>query len=495
MSDARAKNISALQGLGISGSLADRLSNARIGVWSAGTPADSLGLMAEAVGDLLDRQWNCIDVAGPMSDSVAAAATSSSASGERDVQIAQRWAPPYDAIVHVGALSTDGNPTVSIVPMGWDVEAGGEAAGADDNPVGAAAAAALTAIDCFEQVFAAETASRSSRIPSGWQWSAWNLGAPEHSPLPGPLHFEDVCIAGVGAVTHGLFWILERWPAPITGTLHLIDPDRYDSSNGQRYVGMRGDDLGHWKAEATRDRINLAHPDLDVQAHNVGMNEYVAGLRPDAHLPLVVAGLDSKDARRQLAAKLPLRLVNMWTEGEGLGASRHGVGDGWRCLYCAYPDDVTDALDELVLLVSETGLLPRRVRELLDSGVGITAEDAAAVANRSRTPVEQLVGRPLRSVRAQLCATGAIQSVTTPEEVTVPFPFSSLLAGIVGWSELVREIGGIPSEPYSWTMDVLHPPMPGHRWPVGPRPGCWLCSDALTLEVIEAKYGATPTDS
>jgi ThiF family protein len=397
--------------------------------------------------------------------------------------------------VTIGGPAGDGNPAVSIVPMGWDVEAGGEVAGADDNPVGAAAAAALAAIDCFEQVFAAETAGRSSRVESGWRWSAWSLGDPENSPRPRPLHFADVCVAGVGAVTHGLLWILERWPAPITGTLHLIDPDRYDSSNGQRYVGMRAVDVGGWKAEAARDRIKLAHPELDVQAHNVGMNEFVASLRPDAHLPLVVAGLDSKDARRQLAAKLPLRLVNMWTERDGLGASRHGTGDGWRCLYCVYPDDVTDAPDELVLLVNETGLLPRRVRELLDSGVGITAEDAAAVASRSRVPVEQLVDRPLRSVRAQLCATGAIQSVTTLEEVTVAFPFSSLLAGIGGWSELVREINGIPSEPYFWAMDVLHPPMPGHLWPVGPRHDCWLCSDALTLEVIEAKYGGAPTDS
>jgi hypothetical protein len=187
--------------------------------------------------------------------------------------------------------------------------------------------------------------------------------------------------------------------------------------------------------------------------------------------------------------------VNMWTEREHLGASRHGIGDGWRCLYCAYPDDVTEAPDELVLLVGETGILPRRVRELLDSGAGITAEDAAAVSGRSGVPVEPLVGRPLRSVRAQLCATGAIQSGTTSEEVTVPFPFSSLLAGIVGWSELVREIEGISSDPYSWTIDVFHPPKPGHRWSVGPRPGCWLCSDALTFDVMAAKYGGTPTDS
>jgi hypothetical protein len=258
---------------------------------------------------------------------------------------------------------------------------------------------------------------------------------------------------------------------------------------------MRVGDVGGWKAEAARDRIKLAYPELDVQAHNVGMNEYVASLRPHAHLPLVVAGLDSKDARRQLAAKLPRRVVNVWTEREHLGASRHGIGDGWRCLYCAYPDDVTEAPDELVLLVNETGLMPRRVRELLHTGAGITAEDAAVVASRSPVPAERLVGRPLRSVRAQVCATGAIQSVTTPEEVTVPFPFSSLLAGIAGWSELVREVEGVPSEPYSWTMEVLHPPLPGLRWPVGPHPGCWLCSDALTFDVMAAKYGGTPTHS
>jgi hypothetical protein len=450
--------------------------------------------MAEAVGDLLGRQWNCIDVTGPMSDIVVAAATSAAASGERDVQIAQRWAPPYDAIVQVGSPGANG--TMSIVPMGWDVAAGGgAAAGSDANPVGAAAAAALAAIDCFEQIFAAETASRSSRMESGWRWSAWNLGAPGRSPAPGPLHFADVCVAGVGAVTHGLLWILERWPAPVTGTVHLIDPDRYDPSNGQRYIVMRVGDVGGWKAEAARDRIKLAYPELDVQAHNVGMNEYVASLRPHAHLPLVVAGLDSKDARRQLAAKLPRRVVNVWTEREHLGASRHGIGDGWRCLYCAYPDDVTEAPDELVLLVNETGLMPRRVRELLHTGAGITAEDAAVVASRSPVPAERLVGRPLRSVRAQVCATGAIQSVTTPEEVTVPFPFSSLLAGIAGWSELVREVEGVPSEPYSWTMEVLHPPLPGLRWPVGPHPGCWLCSDALTFDVMAAKYGGTPTHS
>jgi hypothetical protein len=144
-----------------------------------------------------------------------------------------------------------------------------------------------------------------------------------------PLRCEDLHMFGVGAVTHGMLWVMERWPADISGDMYLIDQDAYGESNGQRYAGMRVDDIGFPKPGQATRRLRVRHPRLDVcPLDGVDMNRYFAESRPDCRVRLAVSGMDNPEHRRQLALKLPARVVNMWTEGDRLGAARFGIGDG-----------------------------------------------------------------------------------------------------------------------------------------------------------------------
>lgn len=71
----------------------------------------------------------------------------------------------------------------------------------------------------------------------------------------------------------------------------------------------------------------------------------------------------------------------------------------------------------------------------------------------------------------------------------VPLPFSSLLAGLVGFAELVAEVSEARSYPGRWQMtNALASPLPGHWFPTGPQPDCWLCGDAITATIVGDKY-------
>jgi hypothetical protein len=117
----------------------------------------------------------------------------------------------------------------------------------------------------------------------------------------------------------------------------------------------------------------------------------------------------------------------------------------------------------------------------------MTADDAAILAPRG-IDVARVIGRPIRSVRAQLCATGQVMGSGGQTE-DVPLPFSSLLAGLVGFAELVAEVSEARSYPGRWQMtNALASPLPGHWFPTGPQPDCWLCGDAITATIVGDKY-------
>lgn len=494
MSDARSKNEAALvQTLG-STALATRLQTCRIGIWSApGSQTYSGLLLAEALGEVLGRLWCTIDATGPLAQSFLQAAKQAAASGEQTLLAEEQWNPPYTFVLALGTnLPAGAGPGLRVGGAGWTAMIGPTAyVNQEANPVGPVAAAAIAAVEVFKAVFADALGERSRQLPTEWEWSAWDYGKNGPAPDPGPLLLDDVHMFGVGAVSQGLLWLLEHWPEEVRGSLHLIDQDGYDFSNGQRYIGMRPEDVNQPKPQQAAERLRKRHPGLVVADHNgQDMNRYFEHVRPDCRVRLAVAGMDSPEHRRQLALKLPRRVVNMWTEKEWLGAARFGIGDGWPCLFCVYPEDTTAPMDETGQLVAETGLNPARVRKLLFSGEGLTPEDINTIAQHYALPNAQtLVGKPLRSIRGMLCATGRLSLPEASSDADIPFAFSSLLAGIGGFIELIREIWHVTSEPGHWQFRVFSYPVPGNWERRSASPGCYLCGDELVPNIIEAKYG------
>ena len=360
----------------------------------------------------------------------------------------------------------------------------------DPNPVGPTAAAAIAAGEIFKRLFADALGERSKPLPADLEWSAWDYGRNDPAPGVQSINLDDLHIIGVGAVTHALLWVLQRWPSQVAGRVLLIDSDRYAESNGQRYPGMRAEDIGLPKGERAALRLQ-AHPHLDAVPRVTDMNQYFSKERPDYKVRLAVIGVDSPEHRRQLALKLPERVVNMWTEGEWLGSARFGFSGGWPCLCCVYPENTTALLDETGQLFQETGLLPARVRHLLlFAEEGLTEEDVNIIRQKvALGDPQQLVGKPLRSVRGILCATARIPLPEARAEVDVPLPFCSLFAGVAGFSELLHEVWRVPSTPGKWTLRAFAYPVAGNWEGDGQRSACYLCSDPLTRQIVAAKYG------
>lgn len=490
MSEALNKNKLAFTCIG-NPDLINRLNSLRIGIWSEnGTNTNSAVLLAEALGEVIGRLWLHLDAYGPLSEKFVNSANLAASSGGQPMPAAQRWNPPYNYVIAIGCnVPSEAGPGLRIGADGWKAMVGPRAYVSDnENPVGPAAMAAIIGSEIFKNLFADALNGRAKFLPESYMWSAWDFGNGDSPPCQ-PLDFNNLYVIGVGAVTHGMLWLLERWPLPITGTIHLIDQDKYDESNGQRYIGMRPEDIGASKAQHSANRLKLRHNQLKSVAHELDMNKYFEIERTNCRVPLVVVGVDSAEHRRQLALKLPRRIVNMWTEEEYLGSTRFGFGDGWACPFCVYPEDVISPFDETGLFSQETGLTPSRVRELLFSGEGLTEPDALVIIQKYPSQnVQELIGKPLRSVRGALCATGRINIPGTQDSADVPFAFSSFLAGIGGFVELIHELGQTIMDPGHWQLRVFSYPVPGNWNPRKPNPDCYLCSDEVIKEIMQQKY-------
>jgi len=487
MSDAERKNHDAIRALGIS--VEPRLDSYRIGIWSDEKNSGFSGhLIAEALGESLGRLWKKFDATGPFAKSFLTSCLNATRSGNIQATIInETWNPPYDYVVSIGSDLPNGTKTgLKIGGSGWKAFVGKKSFIDDNkNPVGPMAVAAITATEIFKTAF--NDCITCKLLPQDFEFSAW-YGTSESPPTNLNLHFDDVHFFGIGAVAHGLLWILERWPYEITGNLHLIDHDSYDNSNAQRYVGMREEDVSSPKSSKTSERLKKKHKGLTVFDYKKDMNRYFSENKNDYHVKIAVAGLDSIEGRRQLGLKLPYRIVNMWTSQEHFGVSRSGFDKNLPCICCTYPYDKSIQLDEVGIIFHETGLSPSRIRELLDSGDPLTPEDAVIIIQRFPQEIQFIVGKPLRTFRGIQCATGKIKTSSVTTEVEIPLVFASCFAGLCGFVELSQELWKINSDPGSWQSSVLSYPTEYSWIPRGRLSDCYLCSDPSVLEIIKTKY-------
>lgn len=463
MSSAGEKNAQALKALFGDAALAGRLSSTRIAVVTSSEQMPKSGmLLAEALADVLGRLWPNIDFSGSCSERQLIVATDAARSGGATSDgVVCRWAPPYDCVVFIGTpILSDAGYAIQVGADDWLVKFGPDAfCGNSENPVAPAFAAAISAAQVFKHVFEAELAGMDTPLLHECNF---DLRVLFDAPLLeiAPLDLRETHVFGVGAVSHGLVWLLEHWPSTVSGELHLVDQDKYGDSNGQRYGFMHRRNVGTYKVDAVKERLDVAHPNLSVKAHPVDLNGYCATRGYETPLYRVIAGLDSAEARRHTAFKLPERAVNMWTEGVRIGAGQYVPGDGRACLACGYLEKTDSPLDEVAEIFQQTGIRPDLVRSLLDSGRGLTQQEAVTVAGHRGVPPDQFVGQPLRSVLPALCATGRLQLPNNSEAVDVPFAFASLFAGIAGFVMLLKDCLDDSRASYGWTQHIFKRPTP-----------------------------------
>ena len=487
------KNKKALKNLLGNDELSALITSSKIGVWSETVEYQSGVLISKALGEFLGRFWLNIDTEGIYSDIVVEYVNKSSKSCQFNSNINKQWNPPYDFVISIGTELPSGTKKgISIGADSWSVFVNQNVQLSNDsNPVGPFCAAALASAEAVKVSFGKNNISdQNSLIPQTFSWNSW-FGESDNPPENMDLYFDEMHIFGVGAVSHGFFWILKNWPRDITGTIHLIDPDNYDVSNAQRYLGMSADDCGKSKVKQMAEKLKRCHPNLDIKIYHKDMNQYFMDENSDCNVSLAIVGLDSIEGRRQLALKLPKNIINMWTSEDYVGASKHLYEDSWPCLYCSYPEEEQESVDETSLIFHELNksLEPTKIRELLYSGQPLSFIDARKIGQKINIDFNSIIGKPIRSVRSYVCSTGRIQLPQSSTEAQVPFAFASGLAGLGGFVETVREIWKLKVQPGTWQMQVLERPTDYSWMPRKKRPNCYLCSDLCVKSIIQKKYG------
>jgi hypothetical protein len=396
-----------------------------------------------------------------------------------------------------------GNDVGSCAPVtihagsdGFTASVGTEApltVGTSGNPFGPGVAACLAVANVFRHVFLGDR--EAGRLDKSVTLSALDLGAPRGSqPTLDRLEIGEVVLVGAGAIGHGAAWALAR--APLEGRLHVVDHERLDLGNLQRYVLAQRSDVGREKAQLVAQALPAA---LDVRPHACDWQHFCA-----AHgyaWERVLVGVDSAAARRAVQATLPRWIANAWTQPGDLGVSVHPWTDTGACLACLYlPRGAVPNEDEIIARALGLEGHELEVRRLLHTGLAVPRALLAEIGQALGVGDEALGafdGRPLRDLYTEGVCGGALISLADAgrpaRDVHVPVAHQSALAGILLAARLVADaLGHGPTATEVARLDVLqalgqeqlaHPAAKDAR-------GICICQDADYRRAYDDKWAA-----
>jgi hypothetical protein len=393
-------------------------------------------------------------------------------------------------------------PTFHIGSDGWIARLSSThpvAVGQGSNPFGAAAAACLGAANVFRHVFRAQLPAGE---PDGEvEFSVLTLDPLEEEPTNPALTSTDLgeaFLVGAGAVGIAAAWMLARVPG-LSGQLHVIDPEKLDLTNVQRYTGTAERDVDSVKVELVA--AALAGSALEVHAHPCSWGEFLHA-RGDWRLDRVAVAVDSARDRVHVQGALPRWVANAWTQPGNVGISRHLFDGEEACLACLYmPESVQRSEDEII--ASALGMSGRpallRIRDLLHRRAPLDeafVRDAATSMGVDPGLLLGFVGQTLRKFYSGAVCSGMVMRMGGHAEAPraeIPLAFQSAMAGVLLAAELVAEAGALRpvTLPTTTVMDLLRPlgtVLSAPRRKAGT--GACICEDTDYLRAYRAKYPA-----
>jgi len=126
------------------------------------------------------------------------------------------------------------------------------------------------------------------------------------------------------------------------GRIGIVEPDRVELSNLQRQILFETADIGRFKAEAARDRLEEMNPDCHVQLHLERLTEDNAQALVSAY-DVVLDGSDNFTTRFALAeacakAHKPLISAAISAFGAQLSTFKPYLGEPHPCYRCFVPE-------------------------------------------------------------------------------------------------------------------------------------------------------------
>ena len=388
-------------------------------------------------------------------------------------------APPVDA------------PTIYAGCDGWVGMVGTEGpyrTSDQGNPFGAGFAACIAAANLFRLLL----------LPDGKASLDADASFPPDADsfpmLTASAQADPLVLVGVGAVGNSAVWSLAR--TPLTGQIHLVDPQVVELSNLQRYILCARSDEGGIKVDIAAREFEgglTALPHGETLASFLEANGY--------KWERILVALDSAHDRRAVQASLPRWIANAWTQLGDLGVSSHSFLGEDACLACLYlPTQKTKSEDQIIAEGLKIPQFQTQVRFLLGNGQATGKEICDAVAGAWGIPPAKLVpyaARPIRELWVEgICGGGIIplgEAGPAPRELQVPLAFQSALAGVLLAAETVVDMltDGARRKTLLRRMDVLRPlgdvtPQPARKGVTG---AC-ICEDHDFVAAYRAKYMA-----
>lgn len=355
------------------------------------------------------------------------------------------------------------------------------------NPYAAGAAACLACAELFRRIFL------KSPPESDVSLSLLDYGTNAGARLPRrAINIRDVLFIGVGAVGNAALWCLAR-DTRLRGRLYVIDPEKIELSNLQRYVLTALPDVDTPKVELAQ-RV-LTGTELAVVPHEQSLEQFAEAHNPIT-IPVTVVSVDNVDGRRSAQALLPRLVVNGWTGGEALGASWHVFSRDAACLACLYHPR-GQGLSAVDQAAKTFGLATERAALLWVTNHPLSADDIRSAA--STLGVAEGVLNPWRKrslgelYTDVACGAVPLDVGGLGKVETVPLAHQSALAGILMAAELIKRSQSTLNRSsqteslVTWDNVLRSPPKLWTR-PRAREPGC-ICGDPIYQDVYREKWG------
>jgi molybdopterin/thiamine biosynthesis adenylyltransferase len=348
------------------------------------------------------------------------------------------------------------------------------------NALGALAAAGLVAAEAFKRLL--PPLPHRGGLFDATPFSTWSYTtSPDQGPeLPNSLQIPgEILLAGVGAVGQGFIHALIHAPI-LEGAIRVVDNDRVDDSNLNRYVMATVTDAGTripktlLATQAFVGRPTVIHAesrDLKTVLDEVSSSEL-------AKPSIVVSALDNDGARYELQNLWPDYLFEGATGDTLLQVFRHAHNEGTACLRCIHPPPSEGTRFEETM-AQATGLPQDRIsRALHGQDRFVTEADIDQADEHARSVLREKLGHDLCGVLAEL-----ERFATADAPVQPAVSFTSYLAGCLTAIEVIRHLAGLPpGVPSRFQLDPIATLDPGPPWAESKREDCYCRERAATIE-------------